>query len=58
MLGVVCHLPRHQCERGSAILNLGLAVLRWRFGPSREAFLWTFRIKKDPMAVAYWGWTP
>jgi len=33
-------LPRDQCERGLAILNLGLAVFRWRFGPSRMAGAW------------------
>jgi len=45
MLGVV---PQHQCERGSVILNLDLAVVRWRFGPSREAFSVDVPHKKDP----------
>ena len=36
MLGVVRHDNRVRVP--SAILNLGLAVFRWIFGPSREAF--------------------
>jgi len=36
-------LPRLQCERGSVILNLRLAVFHRRFGPSHEAFLWMSR---------------
>ena len=34
------------CERGSAILNLGLAVFRWRFGPLCEAFFGDLPPKK------------
>ena len=45
---VGCGLPRHQCERGLEILNLGLAVFRWRFGPLREAFSVDVLHKKRP----------
>ena len=45
-LGVVCHDISVRGDR--RFCNLGLAVVRWRFGPLLEAFSVDVPHKKDP----------